>query len=428
MCLITAIPKGKIKYSEDLEKFIKSGMSSNTDGSGFMYKRNGTNLVSINKGFRNPESILKAIKDLDLKEEDELVIHHRIGTSGEPNDVNMHPFVVSENHTVINSTRGDFNLPAMAHNGVFSEFTDRQSLFNDTYHFVNKMMATPEVLSLLKTNKDKFELFFKSILSYNRLAFLFPDRDMLLLGNFVEDNGNFHSNAGYKSYVYDKGGSSSSFPTCKYHNFNNYYDTQDFDDDDYYVAPKSIAKENIIPLIPDKIIKDSNVYRIPGRLMRVTSNNYKHFIAICKTPSVHPLLIKNKAYTFEDFDENAMLNWLVELANTKVLTALPWSDHASKFELIVKTTYKSEYTGIYNLINQIGENPSKSMLKKISKTLDTKEGKNEFIYKDYGKMKYQNLNYLYHVLKPQKDDLSPIRKLLSDGFTTNEEFVEDIKS
>lgn len=57
MCLITAAPKGVEKKVRDLESFIRQGMSSNTHGSGFAYKKSGTNLIFLHKGFNTASSI-----------------------------------------------------------------------------------------------------------------------------------------------------------------------------------------------------------------------------------------------------------------------------------------------------------------------------------------------------------------------------------
>ena len=47
------------------------------------------------------------------------------------------------------------------------------------------------------------------IIDTDKIALLFPDRDLELIGKWVEDNGYFHSNTGYKSYTFDRGGIST---------------------------------------------------------------------------------------------------------------------------------------------------------------------------------------------------------------------------
>ena len=126
----------------------------------------------------------------------------------------MHPFLITQDIEELKTTdTDDAKIPAMAHNGVFGEFTDYKSKFSDTFHFIELFMSSPNVIKLLKLDQDKFEKTFTDILSYNKLAFVLPDHDMILVGNFQEDEGYFHSNSGYKSYVRDYGGSSTRTKT-----------------------------------------------------------------------------------------------------------------------------------------------------------------------------------------------------------------------
>lgn len=422
MCLITALPKGKVKYSEHLEKFIRNGMQTNTDGSGFMYKRSGTNLVNISKGYRTSDAILEAIKNLNLKEEDELVVHHRIGTSGEKNAINMHPFVVSESAMILQATEGEFNLPIMAHNGVFSEFTDRASLYNDTYHFVQQLVAVPEILALIAREPSKFEKLFKSILSYNKLAFLFPDRDMVLIGNFTEDDGYYHSNGGYKSYVYDKGGSSTkNYPSCWRGAYDGY-------DDDYYDmgAHREVETKEVKAIAgPSAVNTYPNNHRFPGELIKLTKSNHKHFIMIPRENIIHPLMVKNRGYLIEEFSDSLAFLWLVEMTDDKIMTMMYWDNHKDKIDLVVKGEYLVQYKGLSNLVKQIGSTPTKSMGKKLAKKLDEKYGKSSFLYKDYGIMKYCDLEHLYKVLFTDTEDRlqDTDEQLAISNFTLNEDFT-----
>lgn len=47
-----------------------------------MHKKEGEYFVHVEKGFFKFDELMAAIEKANLKDEDELVIHHRIGTSG----------------------------------------------------------------------------------------------------------------------------------------------------------------------------------------------------------------------------------------------------------------------------------------------------------------------------------------------------------
>lgn len=423
MCLITAIPKGKVKYSKDLEGFIKEGMSSNTDGSGFMYKRDGENVVNIDKGYRSPESILKAIRDLDLQIKDELVIHHRIGTSGAKNEINMHPFVVSDNALVLQTIKGAVNLPVMAHNGVFSEYSDYQSPYSDTYHFVNQFMSIPEITSLVKRDTKTYQKIFGRLMSYNKLAFLFPDRDMILIGNFTEDDGNYHSNGGYKTFVYDRGCSSDKDSkntglVCR-HNSRYFQDNDTESDDDDYPSREATATAKVISQVISKRVVENNLV-FDAELINVTKDNYKHFIIIAIDNWNKGMITKGKAYTFEHFHEDTIYNYIVTFDEDKIMHSINYNNHKQNFRIYIRAEFVEFYKGLFNLVKEINGTPSKTMLKKIGKVIERRKNQHSFKYKDYGYVKFKDLKYLYE--KYVNDDFKEIKETLgvANGFSMNE--------
>lgn len=214
MCLVSVCPKGTKKNTEEVYAFIRQGAQSNSSGSGFMFKRNGENTITVDKGYFVIESLIKALKEYDLQEDDELVIHHRIPTSGNVNNLNCHPFVISQIHEEVVMLKGNIDKPVLAHNGVFSSIKEYEALnteFSDTYAFARYVMADTNLLSMFNNNRDLFNLLIKDVLSYNKVAILSPDKDVTLLGRWEECNGYKHSNTGYKTYTYDRGGSSTRF-------------------------------------------------------------------------------------------------------------------------------------------------------------------------------------------------------------------------
>src|SRR3990167_5635852 len=157
MCLITVAPKGTSKNSEQLKEWIKNGFKNQKDGSGFAYKKNGTDEIYLSKAFWYPDSMIKAIVDSNLTEDDELIIHHRTSTGGSDARKNTHPFIVSDDFEEMTQLQALTKKPVMAHNGVFYGYYDLiDKTFNDTAHWI--MMWEPLLADRMVDNP---ELFFK---------------------------------------------------------------------------------------------------------------------------------------------------------------------------------------------------------------------------------------------------------------------------
>lgn len=447
MCLITAAPKGTKKRGKDLESFIKNGMESNTDGSGFAYKRNGQSLVNIHKGFRDFNEMVDAIDKLKLKEEDELIIHHRIGTSGLKNEYNMHPFAVSESDSVLQTTKGSLNVPLMAHNGVFYKFTDRSSNFNDTYHFVQKFIAIPEITSLLTRDPSKFKELFDSMLGTNRLAFLFPNRDMVLIGDFKSEDGYYHSNGGYKRFVYDYGGSSQ----------NNNSDDEDKDLEEYYLQKygpsmgvsrscksdtcdisgknEDTTNKNVVSTAFGRYII-ANCYSFPIKHINIQKYNAHHFALIVKNPSISNNLSKYDVLNITDYDPAAIINWTTNTSNHNIMMGLNIMKclRNGDLQLYIKKPLCEMYEGLYMLneyiCNKHNNIPPKSLLKNIAKTVNICVARRK---NDASIIKFREFKtvHICH-LKQINDFYNPVDKIArisnNENVITNSEIVEDTAS
>lgn len=485
MCLISACPKGTIKYNKDIEGFVVQGMKTNRDGSGFMYKKHGSKEVGLHKGFRTANELLSALEALKLTLKDELVIHHRIGTSGEPNEINMHPFLISDNNTVLQHIKGTFNVPAMAHNGIFNLYGDWNSPYNDTYHFVREFMSIPEFLTLLKRDSRKFQECFRSTISYNKLAFLFPDRDIILVGNFEEDNGYYHSNGGYKEPVFDKGGSSFNK-----HNKSNKGSEANLtgqncrisqqlvlagpknlefpfqggeeilDEDDRYASivqegiddaaiARTFEKGKIISIdstnnkLPAKFAgKERNIKFSPTDI-RITRNNYKHFL-LAPVTNYNSAITKDECYKLEEYDPSVVCNFVCALSNPSVIHAAVDTEKLFRMCVFyVRSEYFALYVGMEKLVLETKGNPSVTMLKKIAKAMNKKVHKKDVKFKKYGSIQWDDL---FHFYENHKYKLEPADKNLAvkgddidedaldrflnnkEAVLTNAEIVEDTTS
>ncbi len=448
MCLISCFPKGTSKKVKDVKGFIEKGMRTNTDGSGLMWKINGHKTVNFQKGFRKPEEVFELLEKLNLKDEDEAVFHSRIGTSGEKNDLNMHPFPVTTNKELLMKTSGRMNVPVMAHNGVFYFYTNYGSPYSDTWHFTNEFMGIPEFLALFKRDKDLFLKFFGSDkIRGNKLAFLFPDMDLVTVGDFTEDNGYLHSNGGYKEYVYNVGGVNRT-PVWKQtsngltrdlrdrsiligdNHEDDYAVSSEFpdDEDDSYIENqfsegydmlKGFKKFNSA----SAKMRASNQIFHPNEL-EITDDNYACFY-FCPSKDTDQLT-KGVGYEIAATGTEGLEGkvWMNEINSTKsILASLP--DLLKVATIYVKLEFSSRYRGLYKLMKHMDGQPTRSMLKKLNKHLMKKSKKLTFNHEEFGDLYISDIKPFINRFKDSPTDLTINKDLIKNLFTDVD--FEDLK-
>ncbi len=424
MCLISIGPKGTEKTGIALASFIKQGMESNTDGSGCCWKKDKTKYVSLKKGFRKPEDLIEFIDSLKLTIDDEIIIHHRIGTSGEKNDVNMHPFVVSRDVIKLQAIEGKFKHPIMAHNGIFGFYSDYYSKFSDTYHFVEKFMSNRNILNILKEDVNYFmDLFRGSQIQSNKLAFLFPDRDLITIGNFTEDSGYLHSNSGYKKYEYNYGGLNDRMS-----NFNKKY----AEIQDRITAKKNKKKhfsyESTV-LVGEKHLEQAQDDSLNSRkaalkfhpsVLTINENNYNHFMYQAKF-DYGRIVEANLCYILTDWFgvDDASYDCIQKVGFSKISYSIDFNKNFypnNCLSVLVKPAYRERYENLFKIVdyqrklnlerdNQNIWKPSKSCLKGINTILDKRKHKpNDFLIKlkEWGEIRKDVLmNYYNSVSETQ---------------------------
>lgn len=114
----------RLENQEISKPVLETCFSNNPDGAGYAYSLNG--VLTIKKGFFTFESFWDSYKDIPL--EAVSLIHFRIGTSGELNEENCHPWSITEDICMI-------------HNGVISDFSRKDSKISDTGLFVDEILA-----------------------------------------------------------------------------------------------------------------------------------------------------------------------------------------------------------------------------------------------------------------------------------------------
>ncbi len=189
MCIIVAVPANtNLPNAETL----KECFTSNPDGSGFMYSDGKR--VRIRKGFMTYDKFMEALSEEEIPEDTAVVMHFRIATHGKVQPSCCHPFPVSSDEDDLKLLRSESRW-GVAHNGVIHGRTTSND-WSDSMDFVHGVIAplarmNPGFLH----SSDAQEMLEGACKS--KLAILDNAGDLMLVGDFVEDDGVFYSNTTY---------------------------------------------------------------------------------------------------------------------------------------------------------------------------------------------------------------------------------------
>lgn len=196
MCLLIYKPLG-VGYGK-ISSAIRNGARSNRHSFGYALKRNGQHKIIINKDFKNCEEMIKELEEQKIQFGDELMVHLRLATHGEICPENAHPYVISRNSIYFWKKGGSSAFPVIGHNGILRGFGDDK--LSDTYDFVLRILAEPNVLSALLLDPEA--IFntpeFKKMLTWDRFCILFPNRQGFWSGDKILYEGVYYSNSGFK--------------------------------------------------------------------------------------------------------------------------------------------------------------------------------------------------------------------------------------
>lgn len=185
MCVIAVKEKGVKMFPDEN---IRNMFARNPDGAGIMWEEGGT--VHIHKGMMKVEDVLSFVKTKDWTNLP-VVMHFRIGTSGNKDGLNCHPYPIRKKNFI----DGECDL-AFAHNGILSSFNPPiRAKYNDTQNFNMKVLsklpknflANEGVMNLLRAG-----------ISTNKLAFLDKTGKITLVGDFRKDREYQYSNLYWK--------------------------------------------------------------------------------------------------------------------------------------------------------------------------------------------------------------------------------------
>jgi len=133
MCIIAYKPKGATL----LKSVLKTCYKNNGDGCGIAYPDDKGESMIVQRGMFSFKELWKMYRD--IPKEKPILLHFRIGTSGEIDEKNCHPFLIDEKH-------------ALVHNGnIESKLDNKDNSVSDTNHFVEKILR-PIFQTKLKKN------------------------------------------------------------------------------------------------------------------------------------------------------------------------------------------------------------------------------------------------------------------------------------
>ena len=167
---------------------------SNSDGAGILVRRrNDPNRLLISKGYMNKLDYYKYIDSLNLSEDDFIIYHFRIGTSGGIVPEKTHPFPISTDIEDLNRTGTFYSTSAFIHNGVFGEGT---TTLSDTQLYIKDELS--QYMKISELDVRKF-IITRTAKSCRTITIDLKENFIFTTGEWVKDhNGLYFSNSTYK--------------------------------------------------------------------------------------------------------------------------------------------------------------------------------------------------------------------------------------
>jgi len=250
MCLLMMKPSGVAYDHKFMLSAIESGIVTNRDGIGGAVRKSSSHILRMSKGHYNhsKQDFYRWLKSQDIQAEDEVLVHLRWGTNGSRTIYNQHPYILGEKSTMsrigivseLTTEDDDVKTGIFAHNGIFSgyEYECFDEGLSDTYNWGLSYFRSDKQIEALKNAPHALiatNLTLANSLKGEKVCFMFPDREMIILGTFINDEGYLFSNSGYKSYTEDRGGSSNrgSESNLLRNKFHNLVDIEDEEEENF---------------------------------------------------------------------------------------------------------------------------------------------------------------------------------------------------
>lgn len=198
MCIIAIKPKNK-KLQD--KRVLKTCFNNNQDGGGYMFVNNNREVI-IRKGYMKFDEFYKKLTE-DFKKynlhDKNLIMHFRIGTSGQSAEGCTHPFPITDDYKQLQSTETKTNV-GICHNGIISAMNDRTALYSDTQLYIAHVI-TP--LLRLHKNAYKYQDIQNSILitTKSKWSILDNNDEIFTIGDFITEDGYIYSNGTYRTRI-----------------------------------------------------------------------------------------------------------------------------------------------------------------------------------------------------------------------------------
>ncbi|WP_288169383.1 hypothetical protein [uncultured Slackia sp.] len=172
---------------------LETCFNSNPDGAGLMWADGDQ--VRIIKGFMEFDEFASTLKALGDVTNTGLVMHFRITTHGGTRPECCHPFPLTDDDAALRAL--DICAPlGVAHNGIITGM-DTDAKTSDTMAYIRDVLTPLQRMAGdLLASDDAMGVVESTVGS--KLAFLEPDGAITTVGDFIEDNGVFYSNASFK--------------------------------------------------------------------------------------------------------------------------------------------------------------------------------------------------------------------------------------
>ena len=213
MCIAVVKTKGS---NFPTKKQFENCFRNNYHGAGFMYS-DGENLI-IKKGFMTFENFYEAFKKENISKDKLVFFHFRIATHGLIDGGNTHPFPIVKDAKIMRMNKLKFKGYGLIHNGILSysdyDFNNRygsSDYISDTMLFAMKLYEKNSfkykvadsmesaVASYLVTKDKKLLPYIKDELRYNKIAIMNEHEDLVMFGDWINNNGVYYSNNDYDS-------------------------------------------------------------------------------------------------------------------------------------------------------------------------------------------------------------------------------------
>ena len=281
----------KTKNGKISDEYLRNSFNNNSDGAGIAYTKNGE--LFVVKGIFDIDEFVKKVREAEKIADGAMLIHCRISTSGNIDELNCHPHVVNDRTVMI-------------HNGILDVNVPKNSKVSDTIIFVRDYLS--KLPKDFMVNKATIKLIELAIGSNNKFCFLNKNGQYAIAG---EDKGEWvdgvwYSNSGY-SYSWNSGfkcyGSYGDYDYADEYGYYSYGKSNKEDEKPYLTSAERMAiKRTIIGLNRKQLdlLGECPVYDLWTTELKPDTGNSDYFLFDLDDSLQY--LYEAKYFEYENFD------------------------------------------------------------------------------------------------------------------------------